>query len=122
MKEKKDITDFDKKALFNKEIKPLLDEIYKLCYLNEIPMYYCFAIKGDNNKGINTYHTNALIPESFNMVTEDERFKDYFRYNQGINTDEKKDIFSNFSNMDFGKLQSYQEETTLENEDFDDFE
>ena len=85
-------------------------------------MYYCFAIKGDNNKGINTYHTNALIPESFNMVTEDERFKDYFRYNQGINTDEKKDIFSNFSNMDFGKLQSYQEETTLENEDFDDFE
>lgn len=112
MNDEKKITDFDKQVVFNKEIKPLLEEIYKLCYLYEIPFYSCFCVKGDSETNTNEYAIKAINPDLLNLKTEDKRFVDYFRYNKGF-TENRKDVF-NFTdtdaNFDFGKLKSYQED------------
>ena len=78
------IKSFDKEAVFEAKIKPLLQEITSLCSANDIPMFFSACIKETGEKS--EYKNECVSPRSHGINLSNDRFSDYIGVTLGFNT------------------------------------
>lgn len=85
----------DKTEVFDKEVKPLVEELKKLCYKRKIPMFMAFAIS--ENSKMTRYKNEILTTAQMRMnPLKDDRISHFVRVIKGYKTiapeDEMEDI------------------------------
>ena len=68
--DKKPITAYNKKQVFQTQIAPHLQAIKELCVINEVPFISCFAIANDEKK--TSYVYDGTMPGMYNIDLTDK--------------------------------------------------
>ncbi len=72
---------YNKQEEFEDKIKPLVDEIERLCYKGKIPMFASFAIQ--NSARDTNYHNMFISPKIVNQKLQKDFMKQYIRIING---------------------------------------
>lgn len=58
----KQLTHYDKKMVFDKEVQPLVEKIESICRTNNIPFFFTAAVKNDGNDTEYVSRTLSALP------------------------------------------------------------
>lgn len=75
MPDMRELTIYNKKHVYEKEIAPYINEIKKICRLNKIPGIFTFAVA--NNHKSTEYITDGCPTGSMGLELADDRFEHY---------------------------------------------
>lgn len=73
---------YDHSKIYKKQIHPLVNEIKKLCAVNDIPFFSSFAIANDE-KGTK-YDNNGFLSNSTSRILKDDKFPAYLAVVRGF--------------------------------------
>lgn len=74
MMNEKGPTIYDKTEFYEKEIQPRIDEIKKLCRVNDVPFISCCAIANTDN-GKTVYRNDGVSTGSMGVCLHDDQFE-----------------------------------------------
>lgn len=75
------LTEFDNIDYYERECKPVLEELIRLCYTGRIPMYFTAAVKNDE-KGTE-YRNDGVLTGSNNINLKDDQIKYHLMVSMG---------------------------------------
>ena len=89
MKEEKALTEFDKKAIFEKKCMPLLNEVKTICAVEGLPIYYTVCVANGENESV--YMTDGFLTGSNDIHLKDDRFKKHLLVGLGFDVVPKRE-------------------------------
>lgn len=81
MKQEEQLTIYNQKGVYEKELAPLLDKIKVICRINKIPLFYSCAISNSEDK--TNYMNDGALPGSLQVSLKDDFFAQYLLILQG---------------------------------------
>lgn len=82
MNKEKKVMVYDHSKLYKEKIHPLVNEIKKLCAVNDIPFFFSFAIASDE-KGTK-YDNDGFLSNSTSRVLKEDKFPAYLAVVRGF--------------------------------------
>ena len=73
---------YDKKKVYNKYLKNLVEEVRYICDMNNIPFFATFAVANDDDK--TTYISEAVATGSRDITLTDNRINKHLLVNTGF--------------------------------------
>jgi hypothetical protein len=78
------MTQFNQKEVFDKEIAPKLEEIKKLCLLNNIPMFFTACVSNSNDT--TEYESELISPDMLDAELKNNHFPRHINVMHGFAT------------------------------------
>lgn len=89
-KKKKEYSVFDKRDLYETKVKPLSDELVKMCSILNIPVYVCIATKNDEDGTM--YEQDGVPAYACRFTLQDDWFTKFINIGLGFETIRKEEI------------------------------
>lgn len=81
MNNEKNLTIYDKSDVYKREVKPLIDNIKKVCVVNNIPIFISCAISNSEEK--TEYKTDGIMTGSAGINLKNDKLEDFLMVLRG---------------------------------------
>lgn len=83
---------FDKRKVYEEQIKEKVSELKELCTINDIPFFFTACVANDDEKAI--YVSEGITPESYGFSISDNCFTNHINVSNGFDTVPKEKPYS----------------------------
>jgi hypothetical protein len=110
-----DITKYNKKEIFEAEIKPIVNNLIKLCNRERIPCFMTF-LPSNTDKDLNKAYENFyLSPGQYGIHLDKDQFRDHINITVGFHTTVfADDMGINIQDFDFEEDLDFEEDVLNE--------
>jgi hypothetical protein len=78
------MTQFNQKEIYDKEIAPKLEEVKKLCLLNNIPLFFTACVSNSNTETV--YENEMVSPDMLDIELKNNHFPRHINVLSGFAT------------------------------------
>lgn len=75
-------TIYDKKDVFDKQMKPVLDELVSICRNHKIPFFYTACVANDDEHS--EYRSDVVSPVGYDVILSDDKISKHIGVTAGF--------------------------------------